>query len=88
MLFASVNQLEFKRTTRRDDLISLSYLLLFLLNNCDFPCMSDDIFENGKVNEKFEQIKKFKKDTTFKQMVRSLRPITYHERLTESEQKV
>ena len=32
-MFASVNQMMFSKTSRRDDLISLSYLLVYLLNN-------------------------------------------------------
>jgi hypothetical protein len=63
MLFASVDQLEFKRTTRRDDLISLSYLMLFLLNNCEFPCLPNEFYKtrkNEQVFEKFNMMKKFK----------------------------
>ena len=37
MLFSSVRQLSFMRTSRRDDLISLCYLLVYLLNNQKFP---------------------------------------------------
>lgn len=33
MMFSSVNQLNFYTTSRRDDLLSLVYLLIFLLNN-------------------------------------------------------
>ena len=33
LLFASVNQFEFKSTSRRDDLISLCYFLVYLFNN-------------------------------------------------------
>ena len=32
MVFASVNQLQFKETSRRDDLISLCYLLVYMFN--------------------------------------------------------
>ena len=31
--FASLNQLKFKRTSRRDDLISLLYIMIYLFNN-------------------------------------------------------
>ena len=33
MQFASADKLSFEKTSRRDDLISLSYLLVYLLNN-------------------------------------------------------
>ena len=33
MLFASVHQMDFKKTSRKDDLISLFYLLIYMLNN-------------------------------------------------------
>lgn len=80
MLFASVDQLEFKRTTRRDDLISISYLLLFLLNNCEFPCLPNEFYKSRKheqVFEKFNMMKKFKKETPLSQMIKNLRPITH-----------
>ena len=38
LMFASVNQLEFKQPSRRDDLISLCYMLLFVINDSVFPC--------------------------------------------------
>ena len=37
MLFASIRQLKFYRTSRKDDMISLCYLLIFLLNKSNFP---------------------------------------------------
>ena len=80
MLFASVDQLDFKRTTRRDDLISLSYLLLFLLNNCEFPCLPSEFYKSKKheqVFEKFNMMKKFKKETPLAQMIKNLRPIAH-----------
>ena len=40
MLFSSVNQLKFKTTSRRDDLISLCYMLIFLLNGGELPGLS------------------------------------------------
>ena len=93
MLFASVDQLEFKRTTRRDDLISLSYLLLFLLNNCEFPCLPNEFYKqkkNEQVFEKFNMMKKFKKETALSQMIKSLRPITHKKptQLTLTEKSV
>ena len=37
IFFASSKQLSFERTSRKDDLISLAYLLIYLLNNQDLP---------------------------------------------------
>lgn len=37
MMFASLNQMKFNRTSRRDDMIALAYLILYLLNNCEVP---------------------------------------------------
>ena len=37
ILFASLNALNFDLTTRKDDLISLCYLFLTMLNGGDFP---------------------------------------------------
>jgi hypothetical protein len=37
MLFSSVRQLSFMKTSRRDDLVSLCYLLVYLLNKQKFP---------------------------------------------------
>ena len=37
LLFASGNQMDFFKTSRRDDLISLSYIMLFLLNQFEIP---------------------------------------------------
>jgi hypothetical protein len=43
MMFASLDQLTFKSTSRKDDLHSLSYLLIYLINDLEFP----DYEENG-----------------------------------------
>jgi len=37
MVFASVSQFDFIKTTRRDDLISLCYLLVYMFNKGDVP---------------------------------------------------
>ena len=33
MIFSSLNQMKFKKTSRRDDLISLFYMMIYCLNN-------------------------------------------------------
>jgi hypothetical protein len=37
LAFSSLNQQEMNSTSRRDDIISLTYLLVFILNNCKMP---------------------------------------------------
>ena len=59
-MFASLNQLRFLGTSRRDDLISLCYLLVFLLNGGELPGMQ--IYNQPKNYETFRIIRaaKFK----------------------------
>ena len=44
-MFASKHQLEFKSTSRRDDLISLCYLLIFMACNKELPFFDPDLSE-------------------------------------------
>jgi len=37
MMFASVEQMNFKETSRRDDLASLAYMMLYLMNDSNLP---------------------------------------------------
>ena len=41
LIFASEHALSFSRPSRRDDLLSLCYILIYLLNDCDFPLIGD-----------------------------------------------
>ena len=56
MLFASSNQFEFKSTSRRDDLISLLYLMVYLLNK-DLPWLTE---QNMGKSECYFHVKKLK----------------------------
>ena len=58
MIFASMNQLDFQMTSRRDDLISLCYLLIYLLNNGNLKGI--DLSQNLSRNESFNLVKKAK----------------------------
>ena len=40
LYFGSVNQLKFLRTSRRDDLHSLMYMMIYLLNRGEIPSIS------------------------------------------------
>lgn len=56
LLFSSLDQLNFKVTSRKDDMISLTYLLMFLLNDNEMPLQPD-----SKVMKKQHQlIKRYK----------------------------
>ena len=43
MLFSSINQMEFRVTSRRDDMISLCYLLMYCLNEFEVPCFDPEL---------------------------------------------
>ena len=58
MAFATKNQFEFKTTSRRDDLISLCYLLIFLFNKGDVKFICKD--SNLTQQEIFHTIRKTK----------------------------
>lgn len=61
-IFASLHQMNFGVTSRRDDLISLFYILIFMLNDCDL-WVGYDPFEGkkmDKVSKYFEAIKLWK----------------------------
>ena len=48
ILFASLSALEFNQPSRKDDLISLCYLMLYLLNDGDFPYFAEYAEEENK----------------------------------------
>ena len=37
LCFSTVRQLEFKKTSRKDDFMSLAYMLIYLLNDQEMP---------------------------------------------------
>ena len=42
ILFASVDQLEFQSASRKRDLISICYFIIFVLNGLEMPLCKDD----------------------------------------------
>ena len=55
MMFASLNQMSFHTTGRRDDIISVFYILVFLLNEGSIPGVSPTLEMSS--NEQFLHIR-------------------------------
>jgi serine/threonine protein kinase len=67
LLFASLDQLNFKMTTRRDDMISLAYLFMFLFNGNDMPCLPSNFYKEVQKNDildRYKRMFKFKGDNS------------------------
>ena len=58
MIFSSTNQLQFYSTSRRDDLIALCYLLIYLVRQGELPKL--DIYAKVDRNESFKTIRDIK----------------------------
>jgi hypothetical protein len=73
MLFSSVRQLSFMKTSRRDDLISLCYLLVYLLNKQKFP---DKLQKKGAQCmtpiERLEMTRNYKESITIEDLIRKV----------------
>ena len=63
MIFASVNQFDFKQTSRRDDMMSLCYFLVFMFNNGDVPFVAPSELTENKDVFKFIYKKKLNMTT-------------------------
>ena len=66
--FASLNLLNFKKTSRKDDLEALLYLLVFLLRGKSF--MGFNMFDNFSTRTFFALARKAKKKETLQEMCR------------------
>ena len=55
LLFAGLNQMNFMKTSRRDDMISIFYLIIYLLNGEKYHGLQ--LYEDIPVNEQFQQVK-------------------------------
>ena len=67
LMFASSNQMQFYTTSRRDDLISLAYLLVYLVRDFKLPGVDMDQLAMGDM-ESFKTIAKSKGETTLNQL--------------------
>ena len=45
-MFASVEQMNFKETSRRDDLASLAYMMLYLMNDSNLPGLEGEALQS------------------------------------------
>lgn len=66
-LFASLNAFDFKILSRRDDLISLCYLLVYMIDG-DLPFMTDAENNNPNRREEFNRVKDFKENLEPKEL--------------------
>ena len=73
-LFSSCDQLKFYRTSRKDDMISLCYVMFFMLNNCKMPLLQDDI-KRASMDKQFYLMQKFKEDLKFDDVIMIIEPI-------------
>ena len=69
MIFATVNQFAFKVSSRRDDLISLCYMLVFLYRSGDVPFIADQSLCKKEV---FNFINNFKKETSNAELLKGI----------------
>lgn len=62
--------MDFKYTSRKDDMISLCYLLLFMLNDLKLPGFDgrDKSIMNADTIKLFKIVKKFKKEINLQSM--------------------
>ena len=58
MIFATINQFEFVVTSRKDDLVSLIYLLVFLFNRGRVPFVAPAEFEKKEVFKYISTVKR------------------------------
>ena len=80
LLYGSTHQMNFKYTSRRDDLISLAYLLMTLLNGNYFPLLDIQIQHLGEstqitdgIEDVFEKVKAHKSKHSLQSMAESLK---------------
>ena len=56
LMFSSVNQMEFMTTSRRDDLIALCLLTLYMLNEGEMPGWSKEYMQVGMSENKADVV--------------------------------
>lgn len=67
--FSSFNQLDVKSTSRRDDLHSLIYMLVYMLNRGTIPCIQEALRSNpGNLKKRLAEVRASKKSNTLSSM--------------------
>ena len=68
--------MNFHRTSRRDDMISLTYLLIFLLNSFEFPLFPEEFYTYNEANvdmfQYLQKMKAYKQKVNLKEMLRCM----------------
>jgi len=69
--------MQFKKTSRKDDLISLSYLIMFLLNSFELPGFPEEFYEYDQhtgedLFEYLQKMKQYKQTMDPKSMLKKL----------------
>ena len=74
LLFASLDKLNFKKTTRKDDLVSLAYMMMFLTCNHEMPYSQEFMKnEDNSCNDpraNLDLIKRYKEKHSLKEMAK------------------
>ena len=72
-MLASLNQMSYKFTNRQDDVISLCYMIFYMLNNSELPgfdsfLKTKNFDANTDIQQCFEIVKRYKNDVTLTKM--------------------
>ena len=74
LIFSSIRQMDFYKTSRRDDLIAVFYLMFTLLNDDDFFLDGKQPYdEDDQIEIKMSQIMKYKEITPPTSMINQLK---------------
>lgn len=72
-MFASKYQLDFKSTSRRDDLISLCYIMIYLANNQEMPLFDIDGLQSVPDVKHMDFIRDFKKQFSLAELTKAIK---------------
>ena len=78
LMFASLNQLNYESPCRKNDLLSLCYFMVYMLNGLNMPLYTDNP-NSDSIVEQFESQLEFKQNTSFTEMINSMQAYSHHE---------